>query len=121
MPRPESGFSLLEAMIALAVFSLAVIGLLNLAGANTRTAGVVQERTLAAIVADNHAVGALTSSAPPAPGETSGEEQQGGETWRWREITSRTEDLSVLRIDIEVRRSAGPQVIGSATVFRSPL
>ena len=46
---PDRGFTLIELLVALAVFSLAVLALLNLAGENTRTAQVVETRTLAAI------------------------------------------------------------------------
>ena len=50
------GFSLIEMLVALAVFSLAVIALLHLAGQNTRAASVIEERVLAGVVADNRAV-----------------------------------------------------------------
>ena len=53
MPRRE-GFTLLETLVAMAIFSLAVMALLNLAGENTRTAAIVEERTLAGVVAENH-------------------------------------------------------------------
>ena len=36
------GFSLIEMLVALAVFSLAVIALLHLAGQNTRAAAVIE-------------------------------------------------------------------------------
>ena len=54
--HPHAGFTLLEMLIAVAVFALVVLALLNLVGESTRTAAVVEERVLAAIVAGNRAV-----------------------------------------------------------------
>jgi len=49
------GFSLIELLVALAVFALAVLALLNLAGESTRTAVLLEERVLAGVVAENRA------------------------------------------------------------------
>ena len=49
---PREGFSLLEILVALAVFGLAAMALLNLSGESVRTAARVQDRTLGGIVAD---------------------------------------------------------------------
>src|SRR5690606_12602256 len=54
--RRAWGFSLIELLVALAVFSLVALALLNLAGENTRTAVVIEERVLAGVVADNRAI-----------------------------------------------------------------
>lgn len=119
MRRAESGFTLLEMLVALAIFSLAVVALLNLAGENTRTAGVVEERVLAGIVAENRAVEALTAEAPPAPGRTSGEERAGERLWRWTAEVVETPDPDVLRIDVTVRPSDSDRIAGEIAVFRA--
>ncbi|MFP5297125.1 MAG: prepilin-type N-terminal cleavage/methylation domain-containing protein, partial [Alphaproteobacteria bacterium] len=41
----RQGFSLVELLVALAVFSLAAMALLNLSGENTRSAARVEDRT----------------------------------------------------------------------------
>jgi len=56
------GFTLLEVLIALAVFGLAAIALLNLVGENTRSAAGVEARTWGGVVAEQPAV-----QAPLAP------------------------------------------------------
>ena len=53
----QAGFSLLELLVALAIFGMAVVGLLNLSGESTRTAVILEERALAAVVAENQARG----------------------------------------------------------------
>lgn len=54
--RASGGFSLLELIVALAIFGMAVVGLLNLSGESTRTVVVLEERALAAVVAENQAI-----------------------------------------------------------------
>ena len=63
---PRAGFSLLETLVAFAVFALAALALINLAGENTRAATHVETRVLSGIVADNIVVQALTLPAATA-------------------------------------------------------
>ena len=75
--EPNFGFSLIEMLVALAVFSLAVLGLLNMAGENTRSAVIIQERVLAGVVAENRAVEAMTEPASLLASATEGVESAG--------------------------------------------
>jgi len=95
------GFTLIEMLVALAVFSLAALALLNLSGESTRSAARVQARTLAGVVAENIAVEAMVSARLPV-GETSGETMLAGQTWRWRRVVSGTEVPGMGRIDVRV-------------------
>ncbi|TQV29568.1 type II secretion system protein GspI, partial [Xanthomonas perforans] len=61
--RASSGFSLLELIVALAIFGIAVVGLLNLSSESTRTAVVLEEHALAAVVAENQAIEATLAPA----------------------------------------------------------
>jgi general secretion pathway protein I len=119
MRRAEAGFTLLELLVALAVFSLAVAALLNLAGENTRAAALVEERVLAAIVAENRAVELLTGPAPPAEGRTSGQEEAGERVWLWTTTVAATEDPEILRIEVAVRPEGLDRTVGEVTAFRT--
>ncbi|MDP2117618.1 MAG: type II secretion system protein GspI, partial [Brevundimonas sp.] len=57
---------MIELLVALAVFSVAALALLNLAGENSRSAARVETRTLGGVVAENLAVEAMI--APRLPG-----------------------------------------------------
>lgn len=120
-PPPEQGFTLIEMLVALAVFSLAVLALLNLAGENTRSATAVQTRLFASIVADNQAIEALIAVAPPALGTTDGAVEQAGLSWRWRREVSRTSDADLLRVDVRVSAPGSTTTAAETTVFRSRL
>ena len=118
MRRPtEQGFTLIELLVALAVFSLVVLALLNLAGENTRTAQLLEARTLAAMVAENAAIEALIAPEPPALGEAEGQVELGDQAWIWRRTTALA-DQGLLRIEIRVQGGDGRQTLAEVTVFR---
>ncbi|MEN1927796.1 type II secretion system minor pseudopilin GspI [Luteimonas sp. MJ250] len=117
-PR-AAGFSLIEMLVALAVFALAVLGLLNLAGESTRTAVAIEERVLAAVVADNVAVDAATLDLRALAGDAAGSEEAGGLAWRWSRRTTPTADPALLRVDISVSPPGGQRVAAEVSLFRS--
>jgi general secretion pathway protein I len=118
MSRSADGFTLLEMLVALSVLSLAVLALVNLAGENSRTGVVIEERVFAGVIADNRAIEALTSPQPPALGETSGKEAAAARTWRWTRRVRETPEPGVLRVEVQVRGEGSEQVLGAATIFR---
>jgi general secretion pathway protein I len=118
MSHNADGFTLLEMLVALSVLSLAVLALVNLAGENSRTGVVIEERVFAGVIADNRAIEVLTSARPPPLGETSGSEAAVARTWRWTRRVSETPEPGVLRVDIQVRSEGSEQVLGSTTIFR---
>jgi general secretion pathway protein I len=117
-PHGESGFTLLEMLVALSVLSIAVLALVNLAGESLRNQGVIDARAFANVVAENRAVEALTSLQPPEPGETKGTEAAAGRLWQWSRNVVATDEPDILRVDIAVRSQDSAQVLGAVTVFR---
>jgi len=115
--RRREGFTLVEILVALAIFSFAAIALLNLSGQNAASADLVERRLLASIVAENRAAEAMLGA--PALGELTGEEELGGRTWAWRTLTTATQVPEILRTDVEVREGEDPQVAASLSVFRA--
>ncbi|QNQ10937.1 type II secretion system minor pseudopilin GspI [Sphingomonas alpina] len=113
----ERGFTLIEMMVALAVFSLAALALIRLEGATIRGAGMLDSALTAQMVARNVAIEALSDSRPPAIGQARGVEQNGGRSWGWTRVTRPTGDTRILRIDVSVADTAG-QVQGRLTVVR---
>lgn len=109
------GFTLVETLVALAVFSLAALALLNLSGENTRSAARVETRTLGGIVAENLAVEAMIAPDPPR-GMTSGQVDLAGRSWRWTRTATETDDPDITRIVIRVADGEGQAA--DRTVFR---
>lgn len=114
--RDRAGFTLIEVLVALAVFSLVAIALLNLAGENTRSAARVETRVLGGIIAENIAVQAFALPNPPALGRTEGVTAMADHDWRWEQTVSQTPDPGILRI--EVRVMDGAEQAASLSVFR---
>ena len=79
----EHGFTLIEVMVALAVFGLAALALIRLESATIRGAAALDGTILAQMVAQSVAVDAVTSAQPPVLGPTQGAMVEGGRNWTW--------------------------------------
>ena len=111
----EAGFTLVELLVALALFSIAGLALLKLQGVTLASTGAIDRQLVASIVAQNIATDALTDAAPPAIGAASGIERSMGIDWAWRRVVMRTADPRMLRVDVAVvqdgRTLAGTTVV----------
>ena len=104
---PQSGFTLLEMLVALSVISIAALTLVRLDAFAVRTAGDLDESTIAGIVAQNRAVELWTDPAPPTIGSSAIGVANAGRNWRVDQRVARTADDSLLRIDLIVRPESG--------------
>lgn len=103
--RRANGFTLLELLVALAVFAIAALALLQMEGASiTRTADLDQ-RLLREIVAQNMAAEILTDPVPPPLGTASGTIENAGRRFQWTRTVALREDYGVLAISLVVRES----------------
>ncbi|MBB1089346.1 type II secretion system minor pseudopilin GspI [Lysobacter sp. SG-8] len=117
---PPRGFSLLEVLVALAVFGLVVLGLLNLGGESSRAALIAEERVLAGIVAENRAIEALLADATELQAmaaATTGVERMGDRDWHWRRRLGPAEG-GLLRVDVDVTSPGSGQVIAERHLLR---
>ena len=81
MPKTD-GFTLLEILIALAILAILMTGLLKIASDNTRNLWHIENKTIAAIIAANHA--AQLRLAQEKPEQDDGWETQAGRRWYWQ-------------------------------------
>jgi len=99
----DKGFSLIELLVALAIFSIAALSLLDSQSSSVRAAGAVRAQTLASFVADNRVALFLGNITVPRPGQYSGEQQQMGVTYRWRENYQLIPGAQLMRMTVFVR------------------
>ena len=114
----EHGFTLIEIMVALAVFSLAALALIRLEGATIRSAAALDRTLFAGLVARNVAVEAVTDARAPTLGPAAGTEENGGKRWTWTRTVTPLGDAGVLRVDVSVADPRG-QVLGRMTMLRA--
>ncbi|HVQ09157.1 MAG TPA: type II secretion system minor pseudopilin GspI [Allosphingosinicella sp.] len=117
VPR-ENGFTLIEMLVALAIFSLAALALLRLGGATATNSARLNDQAIAMIVARNLAVEALTDPQPPAFGASAGEAVNAGRRWRWTRNVARSPEARIQQIEIAVEPAAGGPGRASLTLFR---
>jgi general secretion pathway protein I len=115
--RSDAGFTLIEMLVALAIFSLAALALLRLEGATVANAARLQDQAVAQIVARNIAVEALTDPVSPAFGREAGQAMNAGRSWVWIRETRRSPEPRIQQIEIMVQSPRGGPG-ARLTVFR---
>ena len=101
------GFTLIEILVALAIFAVALTAASRSTGMATDTALDFRERLLAGWVAENR-LAEYTLGSWPEIGEDQGKVEQGGVTFVWRERVSPTANPLSRRIDVQVSASRSP-------------
>lgn len=117
--RSDSGFSLLEVVVALAVFSLGALATLNVLGESGRSATIDEERMVAGVVAENRIAELMAQTQPPGPGTHRGVERAMGRDWEWEQVIGASPDPRILRIDVKVREPGETQVVSQISSFRA--
>ena len=107
MTARETGFTLLEMLVAVSVLSIAALALVRLDAFTLRSTADLTASTTAQIVAGNKAVDLTTDPAAPSIGVATEGVSNGGQTWRVTSRVAATADPSLLRIDIAVSGNGG--------------
>lgn len=116
--RFESGFSLVELLVAVAILSLAAVTLLESQTQAIGLTSAVEHRSLASIVAENRLNLALGVVEPPTPGTRTGTDQQMGMEFVWRETVRPAPGNGLLIIDVTVTAGDSGQELARLTGFR---
>ncbi len=114
----EAGFTLVESVVALAVFSVAAVAVIELNVGSVRGLQQIESSVYARIVADNQMALALSDSGQVARGDASGEEEMAGRSWIWSRVVLGTVDPDIDRIDIVVRAEGEDRIAAQLTGFR---
>ena len=115
--RREGGFTLVEMLVALSIFSLAALAVLRLQGAVASNSAILQDRSLAQIVAANVAVETVSDPTTTTLGEERGETVNGGRTYSWVRTTRRSPEPRIQQIEIRVVAAGGRQA-AALTIFK---
>ncbi|NDJ56022.1 type II secretion system minor pseudopilin GspI [Enterobacteriaceae bacterium 4M9] len=99
------GMTLLEVLVALAIFSLAALALLQSLGQLASGTGRLADKYWADTVAENQLVALKLQNIWPALRWTQGESEQAGQTWywRWRGVESGQPGVRVLEVEVSAQ------------------
>ncbi len=102
MRNMQRGMTLLEVIVALAVFAVAAISITKSLGEQIANLPVLEERTLAQWVASNQMVDARLESTFPEIGKKEGKVELADKEWYWRKEVVKTTDDTFRLIRISV-------------------
>jgi general secretion pathway protein I len=97
------GMTLLEVMVAVAVFAIAGLAVMKTASEHLSALNYLEQKTLATWVVENQLVQQTLEKTWPSDSWVTGEEQLAGQTWYWRYRGVTTSDNNLKALDMEVR------------------
>ncbi len=97
------GFTLIEVLLALSVFSLAGIALLSTADTHFNSLNQLEDKMVADWVASNQLVETHLSSTWPPKNNHKGKVEMAGREWHWLQKVVKTTDKDMRAIVVEVR------------------
>lgn len=108
--RVMRGFTLIELMIAMAVFAIAGVAVMRATTEHIRAMGIVEEMTYAGYVAENQLqLARLDYSEKWPPQATEGEAEMGKTRWKWVLEVVETEDAEFRMLRLTVRPQEEPE------------
>lgn len=120
-PMTERGFTLLEVMVALAVFAVVSVALVGNSASTIRQAGMIQERTVATWLAEDRMTGLriVPRSDETFPGVGTEREiiEMAGVEWDVETEIESTENDDVRRVTVRVYRETNDEPTARLTGF----
>lgn len=97
-----AGFTLLEVLVALAIFALVAASVLTASARSLQTAASLEDKTLAMWIADNRLSELQLAETPAADGRDQGELSFAGRRWQWQSEIQATSEPSMRRVTLWV-------------------
>ena len=102
MKNKNTGFTLLEVMVALFVVAIALGGAIKVMGTAAQNSSRLSDRTFAQWVALNQIASLKITKEWPDFDEVKGESEMASRKWKWTQKTIKTEDENVKRVEVSV-------------------
>ncbi len=102
MKNKNTGFTLLEVMVALFVVAIALGGAIKVMGNAAQNSSRLSDRTFAQWVALNQIANLKITKAWPKFSELKGDTEMASRKWKWTQKTIKTEDENVKRVEVSV-------------------
>lgn len=111
----EGGFTLIEVLAAMVIFTVAILGLSHAGTESIRGAAAIEAKTLGSIVADNQLT--LAKFERIEVGTRRGEAVQMGRDFEWSLITTETEIDDFFQITVNVSDPVSDVIYVQRTAF----
>jgi general secretion pathway protein I len=103
----QTGFTLLEVLVAMAVVAVAMGALIKVSGGYAFNAGYLKQKNIAQWIARNKATEYRLRQEFPAPGRQQGTLEMARSRWQWEVRISNTVDRRIRRLDVAVTLADG--------------
>lgn len=100
--RRGRGFTLLEVLVALAIFALVAASVLTAGARSVRTAAQLEDKTLAMWIADNRLTEMQLERSPVSDGRDEGQVAFAGRNWSWQSEVEATSEPAMRRVTLWV-------------------
>jgi general secretion pathway protein I len=115
--RHEDGFTLVEVLTSLLIFSTAILGLMHAGTENIRAVGIIEQKQTASIIADNQLILAMNNLRIQNTGTTKEVVEINGQKWEWELKVEETEQAGFGKLTINIRQDDSERVILTRTAF----
>lgn len=102
-PKKRKGFTLIEVMVAMAVFAIAGVALISSTSTHFTNLSLLETRMIANWVASNQLVEASLDESWPLKNNKKGKVELAGREWFWQQTIAKTNDKNMSQVSIEVR------------------
>ena len=108
--QKECGFTLVEVLMSMLIFSTAILGLLKVSTENIKNTSVLEQKQIAGMIADNVLI-VETSDIPKTRLNDPAFKKMGGREWRWQVIREATGRKNFVKIKVQVREKGQDQIV----------
>lgn len=117
----QTGFTLVEVLLALAIFAYSASTILNVVGTSSNNLSEIEQITFASWVANDQLIELQTSEVWPPKNKEKGEQELAGRKWYWQQIVVETEDKSLrsVTMNVSTEKNAATSVYSLTTYLSS--
>jgi general secretion pathway protein I len=121
--RFQHGLTLLEVMVALAIFAITGSAILKAVGENLNSVGQLEAITVANWVANNQLTQLQLSRPWPIRNNVKGSSEMANRTWYWQRVVENTSDDELKQVTISVSLDSGfeDSITSVTTYFSKPV
>lgn len=109
MNRKHQGFTLIEMLLALAVFAYAASSILAVLGQTAKNLSEIETMTFASWVANDRLMEVQVDNTWPPKDKEKGERELAGKKWYWQQRVEKTEDPNLRKIEVEIKTDKASQ------------